>query len=301
MASSSSITGGGDSVSRPTNAHRLLWAGFMAILAAGVGFSIRAGILGQWAEQYGFTKTELGAITGGGLTGFGIIILLSSLIADRIGFGTLMFIAFGMHLISAALTLATGAAFVAGGKPLAFQCLFWGMFLYSIGNGVAEAVVNPLVATLFPQRKTHYLNILHAGWPGGLILGGLASYFMAGGDGVEPVAWQIQISLFLLPVVLYGLMMAGQRFPRSEASVSGVRYRDMLGELGLLGGAVVCCLLALFFKSDLGLSPVMAGGLAAGLLLAFGAATRFRLGHLLLAVLMLIHAVSYTHLRAHET
>jgi mono/diheme cytochrome c family protein len=86
----------------------------MAILAAGVGFSIRAGILGQWAEQYGFTQTELGAITGGGLTGFGIIILLSSLIADRIGFGPLMFAAFVMHLVSAALTLATGAAYEAG-------------------------------------------------------------------------------------------------------------------------------------------------------------------------------------------
>ena len=78
-------TAAGSASSSPANAQRLLWAGFMAILAAGVGFSIRAGILGQWAEQYGFTQTELGAITGGGLTGFGIIILLSSLIADRIG------------------------------------------------------------------------------------------------------------------------------------------------------------------------------------------------------------------------
>ncbi len=280
-----------------SNPHRLLWAGFMAILAAGVGFSIRAGILGQWAEQYGFTQTELGAITGGGLTGFGIIILLSSLIADRIGFGPLMFIAFGMHLISAALTLATGAAFEAGGKPLAFQCLFWGMFLFAIGNGIAEAVVNPLVATLFPSRKTHYLNILHAGWPGGLIVGGLASYFMAGGEAAKPVAWQIQISLFLVPVVLYGLMMVGQRFPRSEASVSGVKYRDMLGELGLLGAAVICSLLALFFKSDLGLPPLAAGGIAAGLLVAFGVATGFRFGHLLLAFLLLVHAmVGYVEL-----
>jgi MFS family permease len=286
-----------DGSSGSATAHRLLWAGFMAILAAGVGFSIRAGILGQWAEQYGFTQTELGAITGGGLTGFGIIILLSSLIADRIGFGPLMFIAFAMHLVSAALTLATGAAFEAGGKPLAFQCLFWGMFLFAIGNGIAEAVVNPLVATLFPQRKTHYLNILHAGWPGGLIVGGLASYFMAGSEATKPVAWQIQISLFLVPVLLYGLMMLGQRFPRSEASVSGVKYRDMLGELGLFGAAIVCVLLALFFKSDLGLSPLAAGGLAAGLLIAFGAATGFRLGHLLLAFLMLVHAmVGYVEL-----
>jgi len=279
------------------NAQRLLWAGFMAILAAGVGFSIRAGILGQWAEQYGFTQTELGAITGGGLTGFGIIILLSSLIADRIGFGPLMFAAFVMHLISAVLTLATGAAFEAGGKPLAFQCLFWGMFLFAIGNGIAEAVVNPLVATLFPKNKTHYLNILHAGWPGGLILGGLASYFMAGGEDTKPVAWQVQISLFLIPVVLYGLMMIGQRFPRSEASTSGVSYRDMLGELGLVGAAVICALLALFFKSDLGLPPLVAVGIAAGLLALFGLSTGFRFGHLLLAALLVIHAmVGYVEL-----
>jgi len=236
-----------------SNAQRLLWAGFMAILAAGVGFSIRAGILGQWAEQYGFTQTELGAITGGGLTGFGIIILLSSLIADRIGFGPLMFVAFLMHLISAVLTLATGAAYEAGGKPLAFQCLFWGMFLFAIGNGIAEAVVNPLVAALFPKNKTHYLNILHAGWPGGLIIGGLASYFLAGSEETKPVAWQIQISLFLVPVVLYGLMMIGQRFPKSEASTSGVAYRDMLGELGLAGAAVICG------RCGLGCGP--AGGL----------------------------------------
>ena len=280
-----------------SNAQRLLWAGFMAILAAGVGFSIRAGILGQWAEQYGFTQTELGAITGGGLTGFGIIILLSSLIADRIGFGPLMFAAFVMHLVSAGLTLATGAAFAAGGKPLAFQCLFWGMFLFAIGNGIAEAVVNPLVATLFPKNKTHYLNILHAGWPGGLILGGLASYFLTGGADTKPVAWQVQISLFLIPVAIYGLMMLGQRFPKSEASSSGVSYKDMLGELGLIGAAVICGLLALFFKSDLGLSPIVAAGIATALLAVFGAATGFRFGHVLLAFLLLIHAlVGYVEL-----
>jgi len=288
---------GHDRTGATPNAQRLLWAGFMAILAAGVGFAIRGGILGQWAEQYGFTQTELGAITGGGLTGFGIIILLSSLIADRIGFGTLMFAAFVMHLISAALTLATGAAFAAGGKPLAFQCLFWGMFLFAIGNGIAEAVVNPLVASLFPKNKTHYLNILHAGWPGGLILGGLASYFMAGNAATKPVSWQIQISLFLVPVVLYGLMMLGQRFPKSEASSSGVSFRDMLGELGLVGAAVICCLLALFFKSDLGLSPLVSAGIAAAMLAAFGAATGFRFGHLLLAFLLLVHAmVGYVEL-----
>ena len=42
------------------NAYRLLYAGFFAILAAGVGFAIRAGLIGSWQKQYGFTSTEIG-------------------------------------------------------------------------------------------------------------------------------------------------------------------------------------------------------------------------------------------------
>lgn len=212
------------------NAQRLLWAGFMAILAAGVGFSIRAGILKQWAEQYGFTMTDLGNITGGGLTGFGIIILIGAFIADKVGYGKLMALAFLTHVVSAVLTLAAGAAFASGGKDAAFQCLYWGMFLFAVGNGICEAVVNPLVASLFPTNKTHYLNILHAGWPGGLIVGGLLSYFM-NPDGAKPVGWEIQISMFMIPVVIYGLMVFGQRFPKSEASEAGVSYGEMFSQL----------------------------------------------------------------------
>ena len=244
----------------------LLWAGFMAIMASGVGFSIRAGILGQWAKEYGFTQTELGQITGGGLTGFGIIILLSALIAEKIGYGTLMVTAFVMHLASAGLTLATGLAFASGGKGAAFQCLFWGMFLFAVGNGICEAVVNPLVATLFPKDKTHYLNILHAGWPAGLVVGGLLSAAFTGDDifGWKPlekaVDWKIQMSIFLIPVGLYGLMLLGQRFPRSEASQQGVSYTSMLRELGMLGGAVICLLIGLFFANDLGLPCLRRGG-----------------------------------------
>src|ERR1051325_4872055 len=168
---------------RPTgtsdpNAKRLLWAGFMAILAAGVGFSIRAGILADWGSQFGFTQTDLGNITGGGLTGFGIIILLGALIADKVGYGRLMIFAFIMHLLSAIITLAATPIFNAThNKEAAYWCLYIGMFMFAIGNGTAEAVVNPLVATVFPTNKTHYLNILRAGWPGGLVIGGLASYF----------------------------------------------------------------------------------------------------------------------------
>ena len=51
------------------------------------------------------------------------------------------------------------------------RCLYWGMFIFAFANGTLEAVANPLVATLFPNNRTHYLNILHASWPAGLVIG----------------------------------------------------------------------------------------------------------------------------------
>ncbi len=216
------------------NANRLLWAGFTAILAAGVGFSVRAEYSVS-GEQFGFTMTEFGTITGGGLTGFGIVIILSSLIADRIGYGKLMFTALLLHFISAVLTLATPAFFASGGKDAAYWCLFSAMFIFAVGNGVCEAVVNPLTATLFPKAQTKYLNILHAGWPAGLVIGGLASAFMSAktNDAGEIVSaavdWKIQMSLFLLPVIAYGIMLLGQKFPKSDASAAGVTLKQMIG------------------------------------------------------------------------
>jgi MFS family permease len=281
----------GLSANAPTlHAHRLLWAGFMAILAEGVGFSIRGGILAQglWAHQYGFTNLELGEITGGGLTGFGVIIIFSSLIADKIGYGPLMFGAFLMHFASAVLTLAAGTAFAHGGKPAALECLTCGMFLFALGNGLCEGVANPLIASLFQQNKSKYLSILHAGWPGGLILGGLASYYMSGGASGEPVQWQIQMSVFLIPVIIYGAMLLGQKFPKSEASEHGVKQIDMLKELGFFGALILCFLLAVWLHGLLGAAGWVIGG---ALLLAFGLLTKFSPGYFLMVLLLIIHSL----------
>jgi MFS family permease len=276
------------------HAQRLLWAGFMAILAEGVGFGVRGGILGQWSHQYGFTMTELGEITGGGLTGFGVIIIIASLVADKIGYGTLMVAAFLMHFLSAVVTLGAGWAFTSGGKPAAMHCLTIGTFLFSVGNGLCEAVANPLVASLFQKKKAHYLNILHAGWPGGLIIGALASYFMSGALGTAEVSWKIQMCLFLIPVALYGLMLMGQKFPKSEAREHGVKYADMLKELGFFGALIICFLLALWFHDmaeALGWPSYLGFIGGAVLLLAFGSVTKFSPGYFVMILLLLVHAM----------
>src|SRR3954466_10262795 len=83
------------------NAYRLLWAGFAAILAAGVGFAIRGGIFDNWAAEFGFTATQLGAIGGAGFTGFCFGIIGGGLLCDKIGYGPLIILAFLCHVVSA--------------------------------------------------------------------------------------------------------------------------------------------------------------------------------------------------------
>src|SRR5207247_1604735 len=117
-----------------------------------------------------------------------------------------MAIALALHFPSAVVTLAATPVFHALGKNAAYQCLYWGMFMFALGNGTMEAVVNPMTATLFPRQRTHWLNILHAGWPAGLMLGALLGVLFKAAD----VRWEIQMTMFLIPTLAYGLMMFRQ-------------------------------------------------------------------------------------------
>ena len=131
-------------MSEENNRMRLLWAGFMAILAAGVGFAIRGGIFDNWATEFGFTGTQLGLIGGAGFSGFCFGIIIGGFLTDKMGYGKLVAAAFILHVVSAFVTFMPNADMGAG---TVFKILFWGMFLFAGANGVLEAVANPLVAT----------------------------------------------------------------------------------------------------------------------------------------------------------
>lgn len=264
------------------NAGRLLWAGFMAILAAGAGFALRGGILDNWGSEFGFTATQLGAIGGAGFTGFCFGIIVGGVVCDKIGYGKLVIAAFALHVLSAFVT------FGATSPDNAYRMLVIGMFIFAYANGTLEAVANPLVATLFPSNRTHYLNILHASWPLGMIFGALVGWFL---DDKMQVHWKIQLSLYLIPTVIYGLMFLGQHMPKSEASEKGSSLGEMLKDVGILGAAVVCYLLSLFFAGNLGLPQGAAYGLAGALLIVVGIMTKFSIGSFLLFFLFITHAL----------
>lgn len=236
-----------DSGAIAPNAKRLLWAGFMAILAAGVGFAIRGGIFDNWGKEFGFTGAQLGAIGGAGFSGFCFGIIIGGMLCDKFGYGKLVLLAFALHVLSAFVTFtASGAG--------AYNSLFWGMFIFAYANGTLEGVANPLVATLFPKNRTHYLNILHASWPAGLVLGGICGWIL---DDRMQLPWKWQLSLYLIPTVIYGVMFLGQKMPKSEASSKGLKLGEMLRDVGIAGALLIGLFIWLFAKDSLG--PMLGG------------------------------------------
>src|SRR6266516_2121436 len=251
------------------NAGRLLWAGFAAILAAGIGLGIRGGILANWGTDFGFTATQLGDINGAGFTGFCFGIIIGGLLCDKIGYGKLVIAAFVFHLLSAFVTFSATTGMP---KDTAYILLYMGTFIFGLANGTLEAVANPLVATLFPNNRTHYLNILHASWPAGLVLGGFVGALL--GETLK-WHWKAQLALFLVPTAAYGLMFLGQHMPKSEASQKGLKFWEMFKDVGILGSLVICFLLALFFNNALGLSNGLAIGIAGLLLIVVAVMIQF--------------------------
>ena len=90
-----------------------------------------------------------------------------------------------------------------------------------------ETVINPLTATLYPDDKTHKLNVLHAWWPGGIVLGGLLSLLL----GQFQMGWQVKLCLVLVPAAVFGAMLIGAKFPPTERVASGVSAGEMFREV----------------------------------------------------------------------
>lgn len=228
------------------SARRLFLGCFVGLVATAFAFQVRGAVLGDWALQFDLTEEQKGIINGVGLFPFAISIILLSLVVDRIGYGTTMAFAFCGHLASALLTIFAPD----------FKTLYIATFICALSNGAIEAVVNPVVATIHRENKTHWLNILHAGWPGGLVLAGLLSIgvTLGGtqlGTSLPGKLWQWQMALLLLPILAYGFLLFGQRFPKQERVEAGVSYREMLEEFGW-GSAYIVSFLIL-----MGLSQMM--------------------------------------------
>ena len=226
---------------------RLYLACIIALVTTAFGFIVRAFLISDWGQQFDLSDTQIGALQGAGLFPVALSIILFSFVVDRFGYGRSMAVAWIGHVTSAIVTMTATS----------YTQLYIGTFIFALSNGVVEAVVNPITATLYPDTKTQHLNILHSGWAGGLVLGGLLALALGS------LSWQWKIGLFLLPALIYGGMMLSCRFPVQERVAAGVSYRDMLREFGWSGCAIASYFVARAFDEvargifDTSLSPAL--------------------------------------------
>jgi MFS family permease len=206
--------------------NRLFAACIVSLVATSFGFIVRAMLLNTLGVEFDLSESQKGALQGAGLFPFAMSIIFFSLIIDRIGYGRAMAFAWVLHVLSAIITITAGS----------YAALYVGTFLFSLANGTVEAVVNPVTATLYPKDKTPRLIMLHSGWAAGLVIGGLMAI------ALSDLGWRWKIGLFLLPTLVYGLMMIGQKFPVQERVAADVSYTEMMKEFGWAGCLIVCIL-----------------------------------------------------------
>lgn len=236
---------------------RLFWGCFIALVATSFGFISRVLSAGAWGADLGLTATQIGEILGAGLWPFAISIILFSLVIDRVGYKVAMWFGLACHVTSALLILVADS----------YATMFLGTLILALGNGTVEAYINPVIATVFTREKTKWLNTLHAGWPGGLVLGGIIVILL----GLD---WRLANAIVLLPAAIYGVMLAAQRFPVHERVAAGVSYRAMLREVGAIGGLITAALIAFQLGRIFGYSATVAWTLTALATIAYGAYTR---------------------------
>jgi MFS family permease len=159
-------------------------------------------------------KTDYAALSTMAFFGFAAAILVTSPMLDWLGMRNLLYLAFTLHIVGI-------IGFIAAPS---YSVMWICMLLAGFGNGLVEAVINPLIATMYAEEKTHKLNVLHAWWPGGLIIGGLLGYLMK----QMSFGWQAQMGIILIPTIVYGILIFGQKFPLTERKASGISTGEML-------------------------------------------------------------------------
>lgn len=208
----------------------------IALVTSAFTFIVRGDVLPELGRYFAFTQAERGWVESAVFVGMALSMFGGGFICDLLGIRRIMFLAFVCHLLGSAGTIfapeLTGYSQSQGDNNFVFYWLYVASLLMGFGNGFTEVGINPLVATLYPDKKTHFLNILHAWWPGGLVIGGIMaqwvvrSVFPEGAMGLT--IWQTSIWLIVLPTLVYGAMLIPAVFPASERVASGVSTKDMM-------------------------------------------------------------------------
>jgi len=215
---------------KPLDRKRLYHVGNLSIFMIGLGFAVRANIAPNLQGEI-YDKIDLansaamvGAALGATFTGFALTLLFGSALVDLIGMKRMLLLS-ALGYIAGALGLLVAAMMPVSG--MVETVILVSLLLTGLGWGAVEAASNPMVAALYPEEKTHRLNILHAWWPAGIVVGGLMGVAIT----ALGLPWELNMLVLLLPALALAWMVATSIFPVTERVAAGVSYGDMMAEL----------------------------------------------------------------------
>ncbi|MDT8369628.1 MAG: MFS transporter [Longimicrobiales bacterium] len=229
------------SASGEIDRRRLFVGSCVALIATSVAFATVGAIMLALKNEFVLTNEEVGWIGGAALWGFAVSQLVFAPLCDTLGMRVLLRLAWIGHVAGTVTMVAAGG----------FWSLFAGALVIAMANGLVEAACNPLVATLYPEEKTIWLNRFHVWFPGGIVLGGLAAF---GLDALGVTAWQLKLALILVPTLAYGYLLLNARFPETEGVQHGVSVGEMF-RATFLTPLMWVMLLAMAMTASLELGP----------------------------------------------
>ncbi len=204
-------------MSQEYKATKLFVGSCVALIATAMTFAVLSAIMNPLKQQFLLTNEQVGYIGGAGLWGFPISILIFGPLCSVLGIRFLLRLAFVFFISGISLMMLAQN----------FWMLFFGALTIAFANGLVEGACNPLVATLYPDRKTEKLNQFHVWFPGGIVIGGLLCFFL---DKVGITDWRIKVGSILIPTFAYAIIMLAEKFPETERAQSGVSFGEMIKE-----------------------------------------------------------------------
>ena len=221
------------------NQRRLFVASCLSLVVTAMIFVIRGDIAPQVEPAFSLSHEQYGFVSTMAFFGFAVSILVASPMLDALGMRNLLYLAFALHIGGI-------VAFILAPN---YTLLYMSMLFAGFGNGLVEAVINPLTATVYSDQKTHKLNVLHAWWPGGLIIGGLIAYLM----GQLNFTWQQKMGVVLIPTLIYGVLIFGQEFPKTERAAAGISTGEMIKSAAI--PAFLVLLFCMMITASIELAP----------------------------------------------
>lgn len=235
------------------NKRRLFMICLFAITTTSVSFALRSSIAHDIQTTLFdpidplHSATMIGSALGVAFLSFAITVALGSPLIDALGMRTVLFVCGLSFVLGTGLTVAADK--ISSGAGI-YNMVWLGMLLSGIGWGCSEAVINPLTTTLYPDDKTHKLNVLHAWWPAGIIIGGLAGLAL----GALNLDWRVKFAVVLLPATMLLILLATTgTFPKTERAAAGVSAGEMFK--ACLKPAFFVWFFAMFLTSASELAP----------------------------------------------